>query len=122
MIMLRENEKVDQAVLQCKKCGRKLNIFSFYRYRNSEERFHVCKDCILSQLDIYNPDTFLWVLQELDVPFIEYEWNAIVERHNNKSVLGRYLSKMKLKGFRVYGWNNGKKLNEYHRKQRSKYL
>lgn len=117
MIEQTENVKVDQEVLQCEKCGMTSNINDFYRYRDSEERYPVCKRCILSQLDIHNPDTFLWLLKELDIPYIGYEWDGLVQRYNNKSVLGRYLSKMKLKGFKAYKWEDSDELNERRHEQ-----
>lgn len=113
-----ENELVDLEALQCKKCGAIRDKFSFYKYKNSNERFLICKDCLMSQLDIYNKDTFLWILKELDIPFIEEEWNRIVERHNDKSVLGRYIAKMKLRGFQGYSWLDSEKINEWHCKQK----
>jgi hypothetical protein len=54
-------------------------------------------------VDNWNPRTYLWILEEIDVPYIEDEWNKLLERYGKDrtkitgmTILGRYLSKMKL--------------------------
>ena len=51
------------------------------------------------------------------MPYIEEEWNTLVERYcqdrskvTGMTVLGRYLSKMKLKQCRDYGWDDTEKI------------
>jgi hypothetical protein len=34
-----------------------------------------CKKCLTRHVDNYNPDTYLWILQEIDVPYIPDQWN-----------------------------------------------
>jgi hypothetical protein len=55
-------------------------------------------------VDNWNPDTYLWILQEIDVPYIPEEWNKLMATYakdrsklTGLSIIGRYLSKMKLK-------------------------
>ena len=55
-------------------------------------------------VDNWNPDTYLWILQEADVPYVPDEWNKLMEKYGRDpqsmtgmTILGRYLSKMKLK-------------------------
>jgi hypothetical protein len=31
-------------------------------------------------VDNFDPDTFLWILKELDVPWVPYFWNKIRDR------------------------------------------
>ena len=76
-----------------------------------------CKKCITRHVDNWNPETFTWILKEIDVPYIEDEWNTLVERYcqdrtkvTGMTVLGRYLSKMKLKQYRDYGWDDTEKI------------
>jgi hypothetical protein len=62
-------------------------------------------------LDNWNPDTFLWILEELDVPWVPDEWNAVMAKYakdpaklTGTSILGRYLSRMKLKQYKDFRW------------------
>jgi len=55
-------------------------------------------------VDNWNPDTFLWILEDIDVPWIPTEWDKLMmtyARDKTKvtgvTILGRYLSKMRLK-------------------------
>lgn len=116
MTMQVEKDSEGLEVLRCKQCGKEQGILSFYRYGRSENRFPICKQCLIEQLDIHNPDTFLWILKELDVPFVEYEWDKFVARYNNSSILGRYLSLMRLRGWKAYTWEHSNELNELHKK------
>jgi hypothetical protein len=55
----------------------------------------------------FQPDTYLWLLEKFDVPYIPSEWNTLRDRAyqkdpykmNGMSVFGKYLSKMKLKQY-----------------------
>ena len=63
-------------------------------------------------IDNFNPETFLWLLKEFDVPYIEEEWNVLRDKAfakdpkkmNGMSVFGKYISKMKLKQWMKYTW------------------
>ena len=63
-------------------------------------------------IDNYDPETFLWLLEKMDVPYIEEEWNVIREKAyakdpskmNGMSVFGKYLSRMNLKQFKDFRW------------------
>jgi hypothetical protein len=64
-------------------------------------------------VDNWNPDTYLWILQEIDVPYVPDEWNKLLAKYGQDkkkltglSILGRYLSKMKLKQYSVYRWEH----------------
>jgi len=52
-------------------------------------------------VDNWDPETFLWILQEADVPWIPDEWNGLLakfakdpKKMTGKSIIGRYLAKM----------------------------
>ena len=97
---------------------------SFYSSNNLEKypnegKLNQCKKCITMHVDNWNPDTYLWILQEIDVPYIPDEWNklmAVYAKDRSKvtgiSIIGRYLSKMKLKQFRDYRWKDNDFLQE----------
>jgi hypothetical protein len=70
-------------------------------------------------VDNWNPNTFLWILQEIDVPFVPDEWNDTLAKYGKDrskvtgtTILGRYLSKMKLKQYRDYRYKDTEFLME----------
>lgn len=79
----------------------------------------MCKKCITARVDNRNPDTYLWILQEVDVPYIPKEWNELLLRYGKDeskltgtTILGRYLSKMKLNQFNKWRWKDNDYLQE----------
>ena len=106
------------AMKMCQKCGRMKNADTqFYQYKNGEKT-ELCKDCLTMHIDNFDPNTYLWLLEKMDVPYIPEEWNILRDRAfaknpllNGMSVFGKYLSKMKLKQFKDYGWADTDKLN-----------
>ena len=107
----------------CEKCNRTMNSDQFYGSNNldkySEGKLRQCKKCITMHVDNFNPDTYLWILQECDVPFIPDEWNKLLSSYGRDrskltgtTIIGRYLSKMKLKQWRDYRWKDNDFLQE----------
>ena len=102
---------------QCIKCGKTMDENTqFYTHRNGEKT-DMCKKCLTMHIDNFNPDTFLWLLEKMDVPYVAEEWNILRDRAfaknpnlNGMSVFGRYLSKMKLKQWIEYGWKDTERL------------
>ena len=106
----------------CKTCNRTMDEGQFYLSKRLDKypqngKLPECKKCITRHVDNWDPKTFTWILKEIDVPYIEEEWNTLVERYcqdrskvTGMTVLGRYLSKMKLKQFRDYGWDDTEKI------------
>lgn len=102
----------------CEKCNRTMNGTEFYSSNNLEKypndgKFPLCKKCMTMHVDNWNPDTYLWILQEADVPYVPDEWNKLMEKYGRDpqsmtgmTILGRYLSKMKLKQFKDYRWKD----------------
>ena len=96
----------------------------FYGSNNTDKypndgKFNQCKKCITMHVDNWNPDTYLWILQEADVPYIPDEWSKLLESYGRDktkmtgmTILGRYLSKMKLKQFKDYRWKDTEFLQE----------
>ena len=95
-----------------------MNGTEFYSSNNLEKypndgKFPMCKKCMTMHVDNWNPDTYLWILQEADVPYVPDEWNKLMEKYGRDpqsmtgmTILGRYLSKMKLKQFKDYRWKD----------------
>ena len=102
----------------CEKCNRTMSGDSFYSSNNLEKypndgKFPQCKKCMTMHVDNWNPDTYLWILQEADVPYIPDEWNKLMmsyardgKKTSGMTILGRYLSKMKLKQYKDYRWKD----------------
>jgi hypothetical protein len=88
----------------------------FYTYKNGDKT-DMCKKCLTMHIDNFNPDTFLWLLEKMDVPYVPEEWNVLRDRAfaknpnlNGMSVFGKYLSKMKLKQWKEYSWADTERL------------
>ena len=103
----------------CEKCGRTKEDTMFYTYKNGEKT-QLCKECLLMHVNIWQPETFLWLLEKMDVPYIPAEWNTLrdksyaknPQKKNDTTVFGKYLSKMKLKQWKQYGWADSEELQE----------
>ena len=108
----------------CEKCGRTKKGVEFYSSNNLEKypndgKFPQCKQCMTMHVDNWNPDSYLWILQEADVPYIPEEWNKLMASFAKPgtkvtvaSIIGRYLSKMKLKQFKDFRWKDNDHLQE----------
>ena len=104
--------------LGCKKCGRQLKETEFYTDRN-KKKLDLCKKCMTMHVDNFDPQTFLWILQQVDIPYVPNEWEIIRNKAieskgpdslNGMSVVGKYISKMKLKQWKDYHWEDTDKL------------
>ena len=104
--------------LSCKKCGRQLKETEFYTDRN-KKKLDLCKKCMTMHVDNFDPQTFLWILQQVDIPYVPNEWEIIRNKAieskgpdslNGMSVVGKYISKMKLKQWKDYHWEDNDKL------------
>ena len=62
--------------LTCEKCGRTMDELKFYTYKNGKKT-EMCKDCLTMHIDNYDPNTFLWLLEKMDVPYVPSEWNVL---------------------------------------------
>ena len=107
----------------CKKCNRTMGADQFYGSNNLQKypngKLDTCKKCITMHVDNFNPDTYMWILQECDVPYVPDEWHKLLEKYaynrdklTGMTILGRYLSKMKLKQHKDYRWKDTAFLQE----------
>ena len=106
----------------CEKCNRTKAAEEFYSSNNLEKypnegKLTQCKKCLTMHIDNWNPNTYLWILQEIDVPYIPDEWNKLLATYGKDrtkltgmTILGRYLSKMKLKQYRDFRWSDNEHL------------
>lgn len=108
----------------CEKCGRTMKADQFYTSNNLEKypdggKLKQCRKCITMHVDNWDPNTFLWILQEVDVPYMPDEWKKLMlsyakdpSKVTGMTIIGRYLAKMKLKQYRDYRWSDNEFLQE----------
>lgn len=108
----------------CECCHKAMDGAQFYTSNNLEKypnegKMPKCKKCLTLMVDNWNPETYLWILEEIDVPYVPEEWNKLLLKYgkdNTKitgtSIIGRYLSKMKLKQFKDYRWSDSEFIQE----------
>ena len=114
---------------QCIKCNKTMDENTqFYTHKNGDKTA-MCKKCLTMHIDNFNPETYLWLLQEMDVPYVEAEWRVLRDRAfaknpnlNGMSVFGKYLSKMKLKQWNQYGWADTERLKTLNEEKSKKQL
>ena len=108
----------------CKNCNKTMAEEQFYTSNNIEKyppegKMPECKKCLTRHVDNYNPDTYLWILQEIDVPYIPDQWNQLMLKYakdrsklTGTTILGRYLAKMKLNQWKKFRWKDNDHLRE----------
>lgn len=101
----------------CEVCNQTMRVEQFYKSNNLEKYpegyLNKCKQCLTMHVDNWNPDTYLWIIQECDVPWVPEEWNKLLATYgqdraklSGTSIVGRYLSKMRLKKWCEYRWKD----------------
>lgn len=102
----------------CSKCGKPKRPADYFKLKNGQ-LCDMCKDCLCMYIDNQKPETFLWILEKFDVPYIEKVW---IETYNKeykndpgkigpRSVIGKYLRSMKMVQYRDYTYADSDKLN-----------
>lgn len=113
----------------CEKCNKTLGSEQFYTTNNLEKypsgRLPICKKCLTMHVDNWNPDTYIWILQEADVPYVPEEWNKLMRTYakdrskvTGTTIVGRYLAKMRLNQWNKYKWADSKFLQELEANKR----
>jgi len=107
--------------MYCNKCVREFNEDNFYLDKTGNH-METCKKCITMHVNVHEPSTLYHILEKIDIPFIPSEWENLVERYaagdpkKNKatSIVGRYISKMKLTQYGGNSWADTPRLLEEH--------
>lgn len=114
----------------CKKCKKTMDGTEFYTSNNLEKypnngKFDECKKCMTMHVDNWNPESYLWILQEADVPYIPGQWDQLMETYakdktkvTGLTIVGRYLAKMRLSQYKKWRWKDTEFLAELERKKR----
>ena len=114
----------------CPKCGRVLEEYKFYSYREkNDKKYPICKDCIRMDINDYDSDTFVKYLKEFNDPWSPTLWNSMLKKQQKRkkeekrccqycnthraSILGKYLSYVRLKGFQGYTWKTSYQFEQY---------
>jgi hypothetical protein len=110
------------AKYHCEKCNKELEEVNFYKYRDGSY-VELCKKCLTLHVDAFDPSTFTWLLEKLDVPYIPQEWNTVIEKKmaknpgkplSHSAVFGSYLSKTKLKQWKDFYWADNEKIQQMY--------
>ena len=107
----------------CSKCRKPMLLEqNFYKTPLTEKYedgyLDECKKCFTMHINIREPGSFLHLLEAVDVPYIESEWDTLVEKYGNNpkttstAIFGRYIAKMKLKQFSKYTYADTEKFVE----------
>lgn len=119
----------EKLTLYCKTCNKTMDSNQFYRTKRIDKYpdgfLPECKKCCTRHVDNWDPATFLPILEEIDVPYIEKEWATLLEKYGQDrkkltgvSILGRYLSKMKLNQYKEFHWEDTERLREEAEQQK----
>lgn len=102
----------------CEKCHKTLKRSEFYQSNNLEKypdggTIPICKKCLTMHVDNWDPETFLPILEAVDVPYVPKQWNKLLERYGQDrskvtgmTILGRYLATMKIVQYQKYRWKD----------------
>ncbi len=112
----------------CEKCKRTMSDKEFYGSNNLEKypsgKLNQCKKCLTMHVNNWDPNTYLWILQECDVPYVQSEWDKLLadygadpKKVTGTTILGRYLSKMKLVQYRDKRWKDNEVLKRIAEKK-----
>lgn len=80
-----------------------------------EKPYHTCKSCCKYQLR-YSKKDFQEILKELDIPYVEREWNLLQKKYPQSENWGRYICKMRLLSFYAFGYEHSDFLNTLNKR------
>ena len=106
----------------CIKCGKTKKETSFFKMKDGK-RCDWCKDCLTMHIDNRKPDTFKWILEMFDVPYIESVWveqtNKQFQKNPGKfgpaSVIGQYIRTMNMAQYADYHYTDSDQINNRER-------
>ena len=102
----------------CIKCGKTKKETEFFKMK-SGERCDFCKTCLTMHIDNRKPETFKWILEMFDVPYIESVWveqtNKQYQKNPKKfgpsSVIGQYIRTMNMAQYAEYSYKDSDDIN-----------
>lgn len=111
---------------ECPRCNKLLDISTnFYSSRLLDKypdgKVNLCKKCLTTYIDHYDTSTFVPILKELDVPYVEKVWvERIIKKTKGKTprqingttVFGSYLSQIRLQQWKDKTFKDTVELNQ----------
>lgn len=112
----------------CEKCNKTMAEAQFYKTHRLDKypggKVPICKKCLTMHVDNFNPETYLWILKECDVPYIPEEWDKLLASYGKDkskltglTIIGRYFAKMALKQWKDYRWDDTDHLRQVANKR-----
>ena len=112
----------------CEKCNKTMAESQFYKSHRLDKypggKIPICKKCLTMHVDNFNPETYLWILKECDVPYIPEEWDKLLMSYGKDkskltglTIIGRYFAKMALKQWKDYRWDDTDHLRQVANKK-----
>ena len=103
----------------CTKCGKTMKEDQFYMNHDGT-RMDMCKKCYTMHIDPFDEETYVYLLEKADYPYVPVEWTNLRDRAYAKdpnkvsgmAIFGKYIAKMKLKQWKQYGWADSQQLVE----------
>ena len=114
----------DTNMIYCEKCRKTMSEKNFFSSNNLEKypnngKVNQCKACMTMHINNWDPNSYLWILQELDIPYLPDQWNSIMQKHASDpdklvggAILGKYIATMRLKQNKKYRWKDSETLQE----------
>lgn len=98
----------------CPTCHKTLDVKSFFKsldtVRHPSGYMCECRTCMTLMVDDSDPRTFLPILKEIDVPYRPSVWAKMMSTSapsaNTGTILGKYVSKMRLAQSKRYRWKD----------------
>ena len=109
--------------IKCRRCGRLLAETHFMK--RNRKPMDVCKECIYSGCDNMRPESFKWILQRYNIPFVRDKWIEQTARayfkdpkkFSSKSVIGTYIRTMGMKQYENYGFIDSEQLSLWYQEE-----
>lgn len=105
--------------LVCSKCGKDKRLEDFFKLKDGTP-YDMCKSCLTMFVNNRDPQTFLWILEKFDVPYIEDAWIKLTNKiyakdptkFNSGSVIGQYLRTMKMTQYHDLHFSDTERLKQ----------
>lgn len=93
----------DVELKTCPKCGQELRADKNFYKKKDGTYMDLCRKCLTMHVNNFDESTYLWILEEMDFPYVEHIWvkhrdRKYAKNHNltGMSVLGSYAGSMRL--------------------------
>ena len=112
----------------CDFCKKEMQPGDYFTLKNNKPD-NLCKECRCRGCSDDKPWTYFQIMRYFDVPYIESVWLYLMEKQikktvsNNKkykSIFGKYFAKMKLYGYKPYGFSDSPRFNDDFKKNKFK--